>query len=440
VTIKVREVRDLPDGTYATVYEEGEFRIMAISDDLTNEGLIQGRQNLKTESQLESAYMSSMLLGLTQEAYQRVAILGLGAGRIPHFIRKTYPYATIIIVEHFQEIVDLAKKYFVLENPGKYVFCVQHYLNWLNRTTYNRLDLLIIDIFTNRLLIEDMANSEFYQLCRSRLKRDGVLAANLVGEPDQINRCFEAVHARFECVYRTAIPGKPNVILTASDTPINGFERQSFKSPLRLIPHETLETFYLTAEQYVNMIGVRPDDDDPELQRLWDAFYACDEYIRGPMTLPVLIKDPYKALSYTAEILSKLKHDYTWIIPQSGGKDSRSVVWAVLILLKENRIPRPKRLVTYFCDTLMEYPSFKSQAAQAIEEFVEYARGSLGLDGELRGLSRDCTSGTLAKKHDQRYLGVSSISPPHDEGDRGADGHGDSYRPDGTRTSGHFRC
>lgn len=276
--IKVLEVRDLSDGTYVTVYEEGEFRLMTISDSLTNEGLIQGRRNIKTGSQLESAYMYSMLLSLKHEPYQRVAVLGLGAGRIPHFIRQVYPEATIIIVEHFQEIVDLAKKYFALNEPGDYIY-VEDYIHWLNRSSHVDLDLLIIDVFTNRSVIEDMVNGEFYQLCRSHLKSDGVLAINLVGEPDQINRCFEAVHTQFECLYRTAIPGRGNVILTASDTPINGFDRQSFKSPLRLFPHENLATLYLSVRRCLE--GVRPDDDDLELQQLWDAFYGCEEYIRG---------------------------------------------------------------------------------------------------------------------------------------------------------------
>lgn len=279
--VKVLEVRDLPDGTYATVYEEGEFRLMAISDDLTNKGLIQGRRNLKAGSQLESAYMSSMLLGLKHKKHQRVAVLGLGAGRIPHFIRQVYSKATIIVVEHFQEIIDLAKKYFDFNEPGDYI-CVEDYMRWLNRSPHVDLDLLIIDVFTNRSLIEDMANREFYRLCRSRLISDGVLAINLVGEPDQINRCFEAAHTQFECLYRTAIPDKGNVILTASDTPINGFERQSFKSPLRLIPHEKLETLYLAVERYMNgVVGIRPDADNLKLQQLWDAFYTCDEYIWG---------------------------------------------------------------------------------------------------------------------------------------------------------------
>lgn len=99
------------------------------------------------------------------------------------------------------------------------------------------------------------------------------------------------------------------------------------------------------------------------------------------MTSPVkLIKDPYKALEYTAKVLRRLQDHETWIIPQSGGKDSRAVAWSVLILLKEKRVPSPKRLVTYFSDTLMEYPSFLKQAETALDEFVTFARQSLGLE------------------------------------------------------------
>ncbi len=92
-----------------------------------------------------------------------------------------------------------------------------------------------------------------------------------------------------------------------------------------------------------------------------------------------LIKDPFDALEYTANIIHGVKSD-TWIIPQSGGKDSRSVAWSILILIKEGRIDPPKRLITYFSDTLMEYPSFISQAKQALKEFVEYAQNILGIE------------------------------------------------------------
>lgn len=93
-----------------------------------------------------------------------------------------------------------------------------------------------------------------------------------------------------------------------------------------------------------------------------------------------LIKDPYRALEYTTKVLRRLQDHETWIIPQSGGKDSRAVAWAVLILLKEKQVSSPKRLVTYFSDTLMEYPSFLKQAEAALDEFVTFARQSLGLE------------------------------------------------------------
>ena len=90
------------------------------------------------------------------------------------------------------------------------------------------------------------------------------------------------------------------------------------------------------------------------------------------------IKDPYKALEFTQTILQSIESD-TWLIPQSGGKDSRSVAWAALILIAEGRVNPPKRLVTWFSDTLMEYPSFISQARQALDEFVGFAR-KLGVE------------------------------------------------------------
>jgi DNA sulfur modification protein DndC len=91
-----------------------------------------------------------------------------------------------------------------------------------------------------------------------------------------------------------------------------------------------------------------------------------------------LIKDPYAALAYTAAQLNAVESD-TWIIPQSGGKDSRATMWSALILIAEGRVRSPKRIVTYFADTLMEYPSFIQQAQQALDECVAFAQ-KLGIE------------------------------------------------------------
>lgn len=46
-----------------------------------------------------------------------------------------------------------------------------------------------------------------------------------------------------------------------------------------------------------------------------------------------ILKDPEQALAYTREELQKLPAE-TWVIPQSGGKDSRTVAQSAISLLQ----------------------------------------------------------------------------------------------------------
>lgn len=91
-----------------------------------------------------------------------------------------------------------------------------------------------------------------------------------------------------------------------------------------------------------------------------------------------LIKDPIKALDYTLFIVRKVEAE-TWIIPQSGGKDSRATLWAILCLIADRKLPPPGRLIIYIADTLMEYKSFMDQAIKAIDESADFAR-KLGIE------------------------------------------------------------
>lgn len=284
--IKVLEIAELHDGTYATVYEEGGFRLMSISDTLTHEVLKQGRMHLSEAGPgLASPYMANSLSGLYWHPRpQSVAVLGLGTGSIPRFLRSAYPETEIIVVEHAQEIIDLAKKHFRLEMPGTYNYQCQDYMVWLNRSLVRGLDLLIVDVFTNHSLIESMSNSEFFQLCRDRLQVEGVLTINLVGTEEQIERCFEAAKNVFQYLYR--VPVFDNCcVLVAGRTPSptlvdqrvlivkdGGFDR---------IPSQKLKELYWSVQKFLDdWVAVRPDDEEgaEELQALWNAYYVCDEY------------------------------------------------------------------------------------------------------------------------------------------------------------------
>ncbi len=67
------------------------------------------------------------------------------------------------------------------------------------------------------------------------------------------------------------------------------------------------------------------------------------------------------------------KHD-TWVIPQSGGKDSRATAQITLALIADGQLAPPQRVVFYMADTLMEYRRFWEQAQDGLGQLVDVAR------------------------------------------------------------------
>lgn len=92
-----------------------------------------------------------------------------------------------------------------------------------------------------------------------------------------------------------------------------------------------------------------------------------------------MTKDVRVALEQTAEILRGLSSEPTWVIPQSGGKDSRTTAQAALHLIKTGEIKPPERMVFPMADTLMEYELFISQAERGLEE-LRQATEDMGIE------------------------------------------------------------
>lgn len=87
-----------------------------------------------------------------------------------------------------------------------------------------------------------------------------------------------------------------------------------------------------------------------------------------------LVKDPYQAMNWTLVTLMLEMESWSRVaVPMSGGKDSRSVLLSLLLLIKWGYLPHPGHLIIYFCDTLLEYPSFLVQAKEALDEGARVA-------------------------------------------------------------------
>ncbi len=86
-------------------------------------------------------------------------------------------------------------------------------------------------------------------------------------------------------------------------------------------------------------------------------------------TKPAGIKDVEQALAYTAGVITPYAGQ-TWIIPQSGGKDSRATAQSMLLLVKRGIVAPPNEVIFMMADTLMEFWTFVTQARQAMDDMV----------------------------------------------------------------------
>lgn len=91
-----------------------------------------------------------------------------------------------------------------------------------------------------------------------------------------------------------------------------------------------------------------------------------------------LIWDVDQAISNSLMALSQIEAN-TWVIPQSGGKDSRTVGQLILSLIADGRLQCPERLIFYLADTLMEFELFDQQAKAGLWE-LESKTKELGIE------------------------------------------------------------
>lgn len=228
--INVLEVQDLGDGSYVTVYEQGIYRIMAITEDITSEGLIQGRIIISRPDWLPEEYSRTIVcLAAGWGRLRSITVMGLGAGGQFRSFRRDYPQATIQVVERFSVVVVLAEKYFLEALAARCQYHCEDYIAYFNRPAFRNQDLVVVDVFTHRSRIEEMANIDFFLLAGQMLSGMGVLIINLVGTPAQIDNVFEAAVSTFPYLYRYDLAVTPNTILVASlvapfrDTGLEGY-------------------------------------------------------------------------------------------------------------------------------------------------------------------------------------------------------------------------
>jgi spermidine synthase len=182
---------------------------MAISIDIREEAgvrtlhfgseWIQGAMRIARPWNLELEYTREMMASLLLcDVPRKVLLIGLGAASLTKFLYRHYPLAHLTIVEIEPAVVAAARQFFKLPEDPKRIHLVvgdgAEYVLGSNRN----FDLILVDGFDENARCGALESLPFYQACRARLSRNGVMAVNMLTRSKSFNRTTALIAEAFD--------------------------------------------------------------------------------------------------------------------------------------------------------------------------------------------------------------------------------------------------
>jgi len=150
--------------------------------------------------------------------------IGLGGGAVPRIIKEYLPEIQIEAVEIDPAVVEIAKKYFFLEQYPAYNIAVMDGRVYLMRSK-KKFDIILLDAYNADSIPFHLTTIEFLLLVKSRLNSGGVVASNLwCSEPHLFQAMLKTFQQAFPYVYRFKVFGKNNVIIIACGQKLGRFD------------------------------------------------------------------------------------------------------------------------------------------------------------------------------------------------------------------------
>ena len=177
-------------------------------------------------------------VGFTPNKLHRVGIIGLAGGTIARQFTKVYGPVPIDGVEIDPTIVDVAHKYFAMNEPNLHVH-VEDGRTYL-ATTHEQYDVVAVDAFQQPYIPFQLTTREFFTSIRSHMSAQGVVAIN-TGHTTHDYRLVQAfvntMSQVFPSVYVFNVPGTFNTEVMGT---MNRTSIETFRSNLANIPPTTV--------------------------------------------------------------------------------------------------------------------------------------------------------------------------------------------------------
>lgn len=165
------------------VFKDRDQIQLYFSDKAGNQKLsgIMSRVDIKNPLMLLGLYTQVMMLSLAwNDNPQNIYVIGFGGGRMPMIFYHYFPNSIIESTEIDPSVVDISQKYFGVVLDERMKVHIKDGRMFLSETN-NNYDIILIDTYNGSGAHPfPFATKEFYELCKSHIRSEGVVVTNLV--------------------------------------------------------------------------------------------------------------------------------------------------------------------------------------------------------------------------------------------------------------------
>lgn len=171
---------------------------------------------------LTLAYTRNMLAALLfQPAPRTILLIGLGGGSLARFLMKHLPAAELVCIEARASVVELARKYFHLQEDDRLHILNMDGADFLAASPEHAYDLILVDAFDSVGVHPSVCTPEFHAAARRALAQGGVLSMNLwITRGGSYENLLKNIAAGFRGqVLRLPVEQRANMIAVGLDQP-----------------------------------------------------------------------------------------------------------------------------------------------------------------------------------------------------------------------------
>ncbi len=228
----LEKLGEMPDGPLFMETWSGHFvvvtkgashvRLWLMDETEGNTQWVQSELRLDDPLYLSFGYTRAMVLALAwQPNPARVLVTGLGGGCLPLVLHHHLPATRFDCVEIAPPVVRAATTYFPLPQDDRFIIHVADAKAFLAAQPDAHYDALFLDLFTDHgSTPAHLTDDAFFELCRAKLREDGVLAMNLfMGAPEYEER-LARIKSHFRSFYLCPIHDSICVVFASHQAPL----------------------------------------------------------------------------------------------------------------------------------------------------------------------------------------------------------------------------